>query len=343
MTEIRRDEGDTASETMRDEAAASGGVAGRSGSGRAARSGGASGDAAQGKARKNAADADDAAHASTPMPETRASGADGMAQADTANHETHVSGADETMPADTSHGDMVHSDAASADAAQADAAPVAAAHGEAAGGTAASDVHIEEQAGFEVFQHAYRAAIKEVRTKIEILSEDFAVHHDYNPIHHMERRLKTAESTEEKLRRLGKEISIESAKANIFDIAGIRVVCNFVEDVYTLADMLIAQNDVTLLVKKDYIANPKTNGYRSLHMVISVPVFLLDGCEDVPVEVQIRTVAMDFWASLEHQLRYKKTKQIPPKIDIELKACAEVSATLDRRMQKIFSELNQIE
>ena len=138
-------------------------------------------------------------------------------------------------------------------------------------------------------------------------------------------------------------MSIESAKDNIFDIAGIRVVCNFVEDVYTLADMLIAQNDVKLITKKDYIENPKPNGYRSLHLVISVPVFLLDGREEVPVEVQIRTVAMDFWASLEHNLRYKKTKEIPARIDIELKACAEVSATLDKRMQKIFNELNTIE
>ena len=167
--------------------------------------------------------------------------------------------------------------------------------------------------------------------------------HDYNPIHHMERRLKIPASIEEKLERLGKEVSIESAKDNIFDIAGIRVVCNFVEDVYTLADMLIAQNDVKLITKKDYIENPKPNGYRSLHLVISVPVFLLDGREEVPVEIQIRTVAMDFWASLEHNLRYKKTKEIPARIDIELKACAEVSATLDKRMQKIFNELNAIE
>ena len=204
-------------------------------------------------------------------------------------------------------------------------------------------IHIDEQEGFEVFQHAYRAAIKEVRTKIEILSEDFAVRHDYNPIHHMERRLKIPASIEEKLVRLGKEVSIESAKDNIFDIAGIRVVCNFVDDVYTLADMLIAQNDVKLITKKDYIANPKPNGYRSLHLVICVPVFLLDGREEVPVEIQIRTVAMDFWASLEHQLRYKKEKNIPSKIDIELKACAEVSATLDKRMQKIFDELNKFD
>ena len=205
------------------------------------------------------------------------------------------------------------------------------------------NLHLQEQEGFEAFRHAYRAAIKEVRTKIEILSEDFAVCHDYNPIHHMERRLKTPDSIEEKLTRLGKEITIASAKKNIFDIAGIRVVCNFIDNVYTVADMLTSQSDVKLLTEKDYIKNPKPNGYRSLHLVIAIPVYFLDGCEEVIVEVQIRTVAMDFWASLEHQLRYKQNKDISSKIDLELKACAEVSATLDRRMQKIFDELNKME
>ncbi len=202
---------------------------------------------------------------------------------------------------------------------------------------------IASQEGFEEFRHAYRAAIKEVRTKIEILSEDFAVRHDYNPIHHMERRLKIPASIEEKLQRLGKEVSIEAARDNIFDIAGIRVVCNFVDDVYAVAEMLINQRDVTLITKKDYIENPKENGYRSLHLVVSVPVYLMSGMQEVPVEIQIRTVAMDFWASLEHNLRYKKTKNIPKNIDIELKACAEVSAKLDARMQKIFDELGEIE
>ena len=203
--------------------------------------------------------------------------------------------------------------------------------------------HLAESQGFETFRHAYRAAIKEVRTKIEILSEDFAVRHDYNPIHHMERRLKSPESIEEKLQRYGKEISIESARENIMDIAGIRVVCNFIDDVYAIADMLMEQNDITLIAKKDYIENPKDNGYRSLHLVLSVPVFLLNGCESVPVEVQIRTVAMDFWASLEHQLRYKKGKELTTKINFELKACAEGSAKLDKRMQGLFDEINTME
>ena len=201
---------------------------------------------------------------------------------------------------------------------------------------------LEDQPGFEEFHHEYGAAIKEVDTKIEILSEDFAVRHDYNPIHHIEKILKTPQGIEDKLRRLQCEVSIPSARENILDIAGIRVVCNFVEDVYEVAHMLTSQNDIRVNTCKDYIANPKPNGYRSLHLSLMVPVFLLDGCIEVPVEVQIRTVAMDFWASLEHQLRYKKDKAIPPRIDIELKACAEVSATLDKRMQKIFNELNKL-
>ena len=202
--------------------------------------------------------------------------------------------------------------------------------------------HLEDQPGFDEFIHEYNAAIKEVDTKIEILSEDFAVRHDYNPIHHIEKRLKSPQGIEDKLRRLQCDISIPSARENILDIAGIRVVCNFVDDVYEVAHMLTSQNDIRVNTCKDYIANPKPNGYRSLHLSLMVPVFLLDGCLEVPVEVQIRTVAMDFWASLEHQLRYKKDKEISARIDIELKACAEVSATLDKRMQKIFNELNKL-
>lgn len=200
--------------------------------------------------------------------------------------------------------------------------------------------HLEEQPGFHEFLHEYSAAIKEINTKLEILSENFAVRHDYNPIHHIEKRLKTPEGIENKLRRLNCEISIPSARENILDIAGVRVVCNFVDDVYEVAHMLAMQNDIKVENTKDYIKNPKPNGYRSLHLLLRMPVFLLDGCVEMPVELQIRTVAMDFWASLEHQLRYKKDFDISAKIDLELKACAEVSSTLDKRMQKIFNELH---
>lgn len=202
------------------------------------------------------------------------------------------------------------------------------------------NLQLQDQEGFEAFRHAYRAAIKEVRTKIEILSEDFAVRHDYNPIHHIESRLKTTESIEEKLMRLDKEISIASAKENLFDIAGIRVVCNFIDDVYAVADMLTSQSDVRLLTEKDYIKNPKPNGYRSLHLVIAVPVYFLDGCEEVFVEVQLRTVAMDFWASLEHQLKYKSETQPSEELYEELYRCAEDAYGLDMRMQAIYKSMH---
>lgn len=203
-------------------------------------------------------------------------------------------------------------------------------------------ISLEDQLGFETFKHTYRAAIKTVKTKIEILSEDFAVRHDYNPIHHMERRLKSTESIEKKLEKLGCEVSIQSAKENIFDIAGIRVVCNFIDDVYTVCDMLKSQDDVRTVTVKDYIKEPKENGYSSLHLVIAVPVFLLDRCEEVNVEVQIRTVAMDFWASLEHELRYKHNYNFSEKINKELKEVAESTRILDRRMQAVFDDVSEI-
>ena len=145
----------------------------------------------------------------------------------------------------------------------------------------------------------------------------------------MERRLKTADGIQEKLIRYGEEISIESAREHIMDIAGIRVVCNFIDDVYRLADMLMSQSDLKLITKKDYIEHPKPNGYRSLHLVLGVPVYLLNGCEIVPVEVQIRTVAMDFWASLEHKIYYKFEGHAPEYISADLKECADMISALD--------------
>ena len=204
-------------------------------------------------------------------------------------------------------------------------------------------LHLEDQPGFELFYHEYDAAIRKVNTKIEILASDFAVRHDYSPIHHIEKRLKTPQSIEGKLNRLGLEVSIQTARENIFDISGIRVICNFIEDVYQVAEMITSQDDVILVSTKDYINSPKENGYRSLHVAIKIPVFLMDKRVEVPVEIQIRTVAMDFWASLEHQLRYKQNNEgrISEKTNMELKACAEVSAKLDARMQKIFDEVKK--
>ena len=151
-----------------------------------------------------------------------------------------------------------------------------------------------KQEGFEKFHHEYEAAMRKVNAKVEILTSDFQVRNDYSPIHHIEKRLKTAESIEEKLTRLGCEVSIPSARENIKDIAGLRIICNFIEDVYQVADMLTAQDDIELVTCKDYIKNPKENGYRSLHLGLRVPVFLIDRKVVVPVELQIRTVAMDF-------------------------------------------------
>ncbi len=200
-----------------------------------------------------------------------------------------------------------------------------------------------EQEGFKLFHREYDDAIQTVNTRLEILVNDFQVRNDYSPIHHIDKRLKTPESIEEKLVRLNCEVSVPSARENIRDIAGLRVICNFIEDVYAVADMLTSQDDIELVSFKDYIKNPKPNGYRSLHLALNVPVYHIDSKVITPVEVQVRTVAMDFWASLERQLRYKQNNEgkISEKTNIELKACAEVSAKLDERMQKIFDEVKK--
>ena len=167
--------------------------------------------------------------------------------------------------------------------------------------------------------------------------------YDHNPIHHIDNRLKSIASIVEKLRRKGAAVSIENAKAYLTDIAGVRVVCNYIDDIYRIADMLCAQDDIVVLRRTDYIENPKENGYRSLHLIVSVPIYLAEKTEHVNVEVQIRTIAMDFWASLEHQIRYKPDEAIhnDDALRRELKQCAEESALLDRRMQEIYRRLKE--
>ena len=189
----------------------------------------------------------------------------------------------------------------------------------------------------------YTCAMKEIRTKFEVLNTEYNVRFRRNPIVSINTRLKQTASIVGKLERLGLEFSPEAIEQNLNDVAGVRVICSYLDDVYTIAQALTKQDDVRLLRIKDYIKEPKENGYRSLHLIVSIPVFFAEMPRDVKVEVQIRTVAMDFWASLEHQLRYKQNKDISSRIDIELKACAEVSATLDRRMQKIFDDLNKMD
>lgn len=181
----------------------------------------------------------------------------------------------------------------------------------------------------------YKCAMMEVETKFHVLDEDFSLQYDRNPIESIRTRMKTPESILEKLRRKGFPLSLDSIENNIFDVAGVRVICSFPEDVYTLADCLLQQDDIRLVERKDYIQNPKPNGYRSLHLIVEVPIFLAHHKRTMKVEVQLRTMAMDFWASLEHKLKYKKDTPHAKRLTDELRECAEISANLDRRMECI--------
>lgn len=195
---------------------------------------------------------------------------------------------------------------------------------------------------FVELEHLYESAIREVKTKLEILDSEFKTKFDYNPIHHIEDRLKSPQSMLEKLQRKGLPFNCDAARATLNDIAGVRVICNYIEDIYTVADLLTMQDDVRLIKKKDYIESPKPNGYRSLHLVIETPVYLSDRKELVNVEVQIRTIAMDFWASLEHELKYKTDTEVSADLAQQLKSCAETIAATDKQMQDIYRTLKQI-
>ena len=201
----------------------------------------------------------------------------------------------------------------------------------------------EELAGsfraFLAIENLYVSATREIATKLENLNDEFKTNMDRNPIHEIKTRVKTPRSIMNKLMRRGHEISVESARTNLDDIAGVRVICSYIDDTRMIADLLTSQDDITLLRKSDYISNPKSNGYRSLHLVVTVPVFLLKSTEHVKVEVQIRTIAMDFWASLEHDLAYKLPKEKAGKLIDKLKGCADVINQTDERMQKLFNIL----
>ena len=183
----------------------------------------------------------------------------------------------------------------------------------------------------------YRCAIMEIETKFRVLNERFSLQHDRNPIDSIQSRLKSPDSILDKMLRKKLPFTLEAIENNIFDIAGIRVVCSFVDDIYMLADCLLQQDDITLIERKDYIATPKDNGYRSLHLIVEVPIFLRSETRMMKVEVQLRTIAMDFWASLEHKLRYKKDlpEELSRQLEHELFECAETSAALDLRMERI--------
>lgn len=181
----------------------------------------------------------------------------------------------------------------------------------------------------------YRCAIMEIETKFRVLDEEYSLQHDRNPINSIKSRLKKFPSIIEKMERKGFELTADSIEQNLNDVAGIRVICAFEEDVYTLADALLRQDDITLIRRKDYIQNPKPNGYRSLHLIVSVPIFLNNEKRIMKVEIQLRTIAMDCWASLEHQLRYKKNNRANEEIEKELLECAQLSFELDERMDKL--------
>ncbi len=191
---------------------------------------------------------------------------------------------------------------------------------------------VEKSEPFIRLMSYYKCAMMEIETKFNVLQEEFSLQHDRNPINNIKCRLKSVQSIKNKLDKLGLPYDIKAMEDNLFDIAGIRICCSFVDDVYMLMDALLRQSDVTLITKKDYIQNPKPNGYRSLHLIVSIPIFLADHTKEMCVEIQLRTIAMDSWASLEHQLRYKKDVCFTDEMANDLLRCAELSAELDEKM-----------
>ena len=196
---------------------------------------------------------------------------------------------------------------------------------------------------FQRFLLEYRFGLREVETKLEILRDEFQLIHEYNPIEHVSSRVKSPDSIVEKISRKGISPDFESVRAHITDVAGVRVTCSFVPDAYRLFDLLTQQDDIRVRIVKDYIAEPKPNGYKSLHAIVEVPVFLSTGRVDVPVEVQFRTIAMDFWASLEHKIYYKYDSQVPAELLAELRDAASTAADLDVKMQRLHRELHGAE
>ncbi len=187
----------------------------------------------------------------------------------------------------------------------------------------------------------YNAALKEINTKLEILNDEFKHVHQYNPIEHIKTRIKESDSIVKKLRRYGYETSIENMVKYVNDIAGVRIICSFTSDIYRLAEMIGNQSDLKVLSIKDYIKNPKESGYKSYHMLVSVPIFLSDSVVDTKVEIQIRTIAMDFWASLEHKIYYKFEGNAPDYISRDLRECAKMVEDLDERMLQLNEAVQQ--
>lgn len=192
------------------------------------------------------------------------------------------------------------------------------------------------------FVMAYQFGMEEVLTKVNILKDEFHYVHDYNPIEHVSSRLKSPEGILTKALRKGCPLRVDAIREQIFDIAGIRITCSFIADTYTIRDMLMAQEDVTVVEVKDYIAEPKGNGYKSLHLIVQVPVYLSDRVERVNVEIQIRTIAMDFWASLEHKIYYKYDGDVPQTLLDELRDAADAANRLDVKMERLHQEVSTL-
>ena len=199
----------------------------------------------------------------------------------------------------------------------------------------AGHVFIDQETEFRQMMMMYSCAIKEIKTKLQVLNDELSIKRQRNPIEFIKTRVKQPDSIASKLRRKGYPVTVQSVFENLSDVAGVRVICAFIDDIYKVADMLTAQDDIELIKRKDYIKNPKMNGYRSLHLIIEVPVFFSDHKEQIRVEVQIRTIAMDFWASLEPQLKYKKDIDDAESIMYELRACADVINRTDYHMQSL--------
>lgn len=194
---------------------------------------------------------------------------------------------------------------------------------------------------WETMMLLYNSALKEVGTKLEILNDEFQHIHQYNPIEHIKSRIKSPESIVKKLKKRGLDSTIENMTEFVNDIAGIRVICSFTSDIYHIAEMIRNQNDIKVISVKDYIISPKESGYKSFHMIVSVPIYLSDSVVDTKVEIQIRTVAMDFWASLEHKMNYKLDKNAPEKIKHELYECAQMVSLLDDKMLRLNEEIQE--
>lgn len=198
--------------------------------------------------------------------------------------------------------------------------------------------------GIDIWDSAmllYNSALKEMGTKVDILNDEFQHVHQYNPIEYVKSRIKAPESIVKKLKRQGLSDSIENMVQYINDIAGLRIVCSFTSDIYAIADMIGRQNDITVISIKDYIKNPKPSGYRSYHMIVSVPIFLSDKVVNTKVEIQIRTIAMDFWASLEHKIQYKFDGNVPEQISTDLWECSDIVNMLDNKMLSLNDAVKQ--